>query len=61
MGKVVTAAAVSLDGYIAGPNETGLDLLVKRREVVLRCCGTNELRPSRIIDVGQDAGPLYLS
>jgi len=27
MGKVTTAAAVSLDGYIAGPNETGFDLL----------------------------------
>jgi dihydrofolate reductase len=27
MGKVVTAATVSLDGYIAGPNETGFDLL----------------------------------
>lgn len=27
MGKVVTAATVSLDGFIAGPNETGLDLL----------------------------------
>lgn len=27
MGKVVTAATVSLDGYIAGPYETGLDLL----------------------------------
>ena len=26
MGKVVTAATVSLDGYIAGPNETGFDL-----------------------------------
>lgn len=27
MGKVVTAATVSLDGYIAGPSETGFDLL----------------------------------
>ena len=27
MGKVATAAAVSLDGYIAGPNETGFDHL----------------------------------
>jgi dihydrofolate reductase len=27
MGKVVTAAAVSLDGYIAGPNETGFEHL----------------------------------
>src|SRR5262245_28211074 len=27
MGKVVASAAVSLDGYIAGPNETGFDLL----------------------------------
>src|SRR5262245_46588488 len=27
MGKVVVSAAVSLDGYIAGPNETGFDLL----------------------------------
>lgn len=27
MGKVVTAATVSLDGYIAGPKETGFDLL----------------------------------
>jgi dihydrofolate reductase len=26
-GKVVTAAAVSLDGYIAGPNETGFEHL----------------------------------
>jgi dihydrofolate reductase len=26
-GKVVTAATVSLDGYIAGPNETGFDHL----------------------------------
>jgi dihydrofolate reductase len=27
MGKVVTAAAVSLDGYISGPNETGFEHL----------------------------------
>ncbi len=27
MGKVVTAATVSLDGYIAGPGETGFDHL----------------------------------
>jgi dihydrofolate reductase len=27
MGKVVTAATVSLDGYIAGPNETGFEHL----------------------------------
>jgi hypothetical protein len=25
MGRVVTAATVSLDGYIAGPGETGFD------------------------------------
>lgn len=27
MGKVVTAATVSLDGYIAGPNESGFEPL----------------------------------
>jgi dihydrofolate reductase len=27
MSKVTTAATVSLDGYIAGPNESGMDLL----------------------------------
>jgi hypothetical protein len=27
MGKVVTAATVSLDGYIAGPNEITLQLV----------------------------------
>jgi hypothetical protein len=27
MGKVVTAATISLDGYIAGPNETGFERL----------------------------------
>ena len=27
MGKIVTAASVSLDGYIAGPEETGFEHL----------------------------------
>ncbi len=27
MGKVTTGASVSLDGYIAGPNESGFDFL----------------------------------
>ena len=27
MGKVITGASMSLDGFIAGPNETGFDLL----------------------------------
>ena len=27
MGKVITGATMSLDGYIAGPNESGFDLL----------------------------------
>ena len=27
MGKVTTGATMSIDGYIAGPNETGFDLL----------------------------------
>ena len=29
MGKVKTGATVSLDGYIAGPNDTGFDKLFK--------------------------------
>lgn len=27
MGKVSAGATMSIDGYIAGPNETGFDLL----------------------------------
>ncbi len=27
MGKVVTGATMSIDGYIAGPGESGFDLL----------------------------------
>jgi hypothetical protein len=27
MGKVITGATMSLDGYIAGPDESGFDLL----------------------------------
>ena len=27
MGKVTTGGTMSLDGYIAGPNESGFDLL----------------------------------
>ena len=27
MGKVTTGATMSLDGYIAGPDESGFDLL----------------------------------
>ncbi|MDW5325627.1 hypothetical protein [Plantactinospora sp. KLBMP9567] len=27
MGKVITGGTMSLDGYIAGPDESGLDLL----------------------------------
>ena len=27
MGKVTTGGSMSLDGYIAGPNESGFDLL----------------------------------
>jgi hypothetical protein len=27
MGKVITGATMSLDGYIAGPEESGFDLL----------------------------------
>jgi hypothetical protein len=29
MGKVVAGATVSLDGYIAGPNESGFEHLVR--------------------------------
>ena len=27
MGKVITGGSMSLDGYIAGPDESGFDLL----------------------------------
>jgi hypothetical protein len=30
MGKAMTGGSMSLDGYIAGPNERGFDLLFQR-------------------------------
>jgi hypothetical protein len=27
MGKIITSATMSIDGYIAGPGESGFDLL----------------------------------
>jgi hypothetical protein len=45
MGKIVTGASVSLDGYIAGPEETGFEHL-------FTCGGANWVGMVLLVDLG---------
>ncbi|MGH8923106.1 MAG: hypothetical protein ACRDWA_00435 [Acidimicrobiia bacterium] len=54
MGKVSAGATMSLDGYIAGPNESGFDLLFQwyengeveiRRRLIRRCASQRRAPP----------------